>query len=67
MSKSEKRITVLIFSILFVMAIILAFYIYGISMVWGAKKKTVTFMRKNVVLNKPEDKPIHVYGVIRFY
>lgn len=33
MSKSEKRITVLIFSILFVMAIILAFYIYGISMV----------------------------------
>ena len=32
MCKSKKRIIVLIFSILFVMAIILAFYIYGISM-----------------------------------
>lgn len=47
MSKSEKRITVLIFSILFVMSIILAFFIYGFSMVWGAKKKTVTFKNLN--------------------
>ena len=47
MCKSKKRIIVLIFSILFVMGIILAIYIYGISMVWGAKKKTVTFKNLN--------------------
>lgn len=46
MSKSKKKI-VLIFSILFVIAIMLAFYIYGISMVWGTKKKTVTFKNLN--------------------
>ena len=46
MSKSKKE-NILIFSILFVMGIILAFYIYGISMVWGAKKKTVAFKNLN--------------------
>ena len=46
MSKSKKE-NILIFSILFVIAIMLAFYIYGISMVWGVKKKTVAFKNLN--------------------
>ena len=46
MNKSKKE-NILIFSILFVIAIMLAFYIYGISMVWGVKKKTVTFKKLN--------------------
>ena len=47
MCKSKKRIIVLIFSILFVMAIMLAFYYYGVTMAWGVKKKTVTFKNLN--------------------
>jgi len=46
MSKSKKK-NVLIFSILFVMAIMLAFYYYGVTMAWGVKKKTVTFKNLN--------------------
>ena len=46
MSKSKKE-NILILSILFVIAIMLAFYIYGISMVWGVKKKTVAFKNLN--------------------